>query len=97
MKRTKKDADGTSFWGSTIDSTVNALKSVLGKPSYVDNGCGDKINFEWILETDNSDVFTVYDWKEYRKLDLDEVVTFHIGGHSKRVTEQALKEIGEKL
>mgnify|MGYP003658316002 CR=1 FL=1 len=77
MKKTFKEIGGTSFYDTVIESTVNELK----------------VNFEWEMETSNGDVFTVYDWKEYRSLSGNEVVEWHIGGHSKRVTEQAKREI----
>ena len=48
-------------------------------------------------ETDNGDVFTVYDWKEYTVLDEHEIIEFHIGGMNKAVTEQAKNEIYEAL
>jgi hypothetical protein len=38
-------------------------------------------------------VFTTYDWKEYRKLDLDEQIEWHIGSHSKSISNTALEEI----
>ena len=45
------------------------------------------------METNNGDVFTVYDWKEYRILKEDEIIQWHIGGMSKQITEQAKHEI----
>lgn len=93
MKKTFKEIGGTSFHSTVIESTVNELKQILGEPHYDGNDGEDKVNFEWEMETDNSDVFTVYDWKEYRSLPENEVIKWHIGGYNKDVTEQAKREI----
>ena len=45
------------------------------------------------METNNGDVFNVYDYKEYRSLPENEVIEWHIGGYNKDVTEQAKREI----
>lgn len=89
MKKTNKDVVGTSFHGSIVSASVNQLIDVLGEPIYDGNTGNDKINFEWEMEFESGDVFTVYDWKEYRTLDLDEVVEWHIGGFSKDITDEA--------
>ena len=50
------------------------------------------------METDNGDVFTVYDWKEYRSIKTPyETIEWHIGGRSKQITEQAKREIMETI
>jgi hypothetical protein len=90
------DGCGTSFHGSYINSSVNKLIKVLGKPDIDDNGCNDKVNFDWWMEY-NGTIFTVYDWKEYRKLDLDEEICFHIGGYSKEDTEKVRIELERLL
>jgi hypothetical protein len=53
----------------------------------------DKVKNEWICETENGDVFTIYDWKEYRVYGDDEMIEWHIGGYSGKVTGQAQREI----
>lgn len=95
MKQTNQSANGTSFHGTTIRFNTNELKSVLGEP--VTGGVEDKITREWEGETDAGDVFTVYDWKEYREFGNDETVSWHIGGHSRMATEQAKEEIESAL
>ena len=57
----------------------------------------DGLYLEWIMETDSGDVFTIYDWKEYRILEETEIIEWHIGGHGGNVTEQALNEIATEL
>lgn len=93
MKQTKKSSGGTSFHGTEIIGSVMELTELLGRPYYDGNSGRDKTNYEWVMETEAGDVFTVYDWKEYRPLFDDEAVTWHIGGMSKSITEQARMEI----
>lgn len=66
---------------------------MLGEPDYSENDGEGKTNFEWIMETSDGNVFTVYDWKEYRSLTEKELVEWHIGGKNRNVTEQATWEI----
>ena len=75
---------GTSFYNNTIRASVNELIEVIGEPcSQSKNDGQDKVNFEWNCEPDDDDVFTIYDWKEYRILSTDEQIEWHIGGKSK--------------
>ena len=97
MKKTNKSASGTSFHDTTISLTVHTLRKLLGTPVYDNNTGRDKVNFEWDMETDDGDVYTVYDWKEYRVLDEHEIIKWHIGGHNKTVTEQAKDEMLDAL
>ena len=97
MKTTSKEVDGTSFHETTINCSVATLRKVLGEPEYEPNDGEDKINFEWVLETDSGDVFTVYDWKEYRSLNESDMIEWHIGGRNRTSTEQAKSEIREAI
>ena len=97
MKQTTNSTIGTSFHDTVITTTVNKLIKVLGKPQCDSNDGRDKINFEWNMELADGNVFTVYDYKEYRKLDLDEIIEWHIGGKDKNVTDAALVEISLAL
>jgi len=97
MKPTTKTPDGTSFHNSTFDCSVAILRKILGEPDYECNDGSDKTNFDWTAETDNGDVFTVYDWKEYRPLSENEVVQWHIGGYNRGATEQARREIEKAI
>lgn len=97
MKQTDKSANGTSFHDHTFTATVAELRRVLGQPKFESNDGEDKVNFDWIMETEDGEVFTVYDWKEYRQLDEDETVEWHIGGRSGLTTGQARSEITKAL
>lgn len=93
MKTTTHSSNNTSFHGDTFNASVKDLYQILGEPKHVNNTGKDKTNFDWVMETCNGNVFTVYDWKEYRSLDNLEIITWHIGGFSSIVTNQALTEI----
>ena len=96
-KKTYQSTDGTSFYGVVIRATVDQLISAFGDPSMEYNTGEDKVNFEWEMETDEGEVFTIYDWKYYRPLSSDEIVTWNIGSKSKSVSWDAEKELLKKL
>ena len=96
-KKTYQSTDGTSFHGVTIRATVNQLISAFGEPSDDSNTGEDKVNFEWDMETEEGEVFTIYDWKEYRMIDVDEYVIWHIGAKDKSTSNTAEDEILKKL
>lgn len=92
MKPTNKSLNGTSFHMSTVSATVNQLKQVLGEVRYTGD-FDDKVQNEWLMELKNGDVFTVYDWKEYKQYSNDDVIEWHIGGHDRTITERAKQQI----
>ncbi len=92
-KLSNKTANGTSFHNSVILASVNEIIEILGEPQYQSNDGEDKVNFEWDCETEEGDVFTIYDWKEYRPISKDEEIKWHIGGDSRLITSKALKEL----
>lgn len=91
IHRTPKNTIGTSFHGTTIDATPNQLISILGVPSR-ESGDG-KITMDFKGQLDNGGVFTVYDWKYGRPIEMDETIEWHIGGFNLKDTEQAEKEL----
>ena len=97
MKKTEKSANGTSFHDVTITTSINDLTRLLGEPTYEDNSGEDKVNVEWICETEKGEVVTIYDWKEYRSIGKDEVIEFHLGGHRKIHTLDAKDELIQLL
>ena len=94
-KLSNKSANGTSFHGQEITATPNQLIEVLGEPQFGCNDGQDKTNFDWVCETKDGNVFTVYDWKEYKPLNMDSYYSFHIGAHAGSVSLKALAEIRE--
>ena len=97
MKQTNKETNGTSFFGTTFTATVQDLRKILGEPICEFNDGEDKTNFEWEMETEDGEVFTVYDWKEYRRLREDEPIEWHIGGNDSLATMNAAEELEEAL
>ena len=96
-KKTYQSTDGTSFHGVVIQATVNQLISAFGDPSMEYNTGEDKVNFVWDMETDEGEVFTIYDWKEGRPLQRDEYVTWHIGAMSELISYHAEGELRKAL
>ena len=77
-----------NFHGITIIASVNELIEAVG---YIDfqskNNGQDEINFKWNCDFEDYNVFTIYDWKEYRTISEDEQIEWHIGGYSKVQTD----------
>jgi hypothetical protein len=92
-KHTRKDGGGTSFHGTTLKATPRQLTHLFPNAYDEQNDGRDKTNFDFTLETESGDVFTIYDWKEYRPLRMDEVVTWHIGAKDGSVSEQGKQEV----
>ena len=86
----------TSFHHVTINTSVEKLAKVLGKPMNGDGGC--KVNYEWKLKVRHNGeefVATIYDWKEGR-ISRNQNIEFHIGGFSAS-EERIAKDYLEKL
>jgi len=95
IKKTNKSLDGTSFHGATITATLADLKIILGAPSNTGDQ-HDKVQNEWDLELEDGTVFSVYDWKEYRKYEY-EPIEWHIGSHNSLNSLAALEALEEAL
>jgi len=96
IKKTNKSLDGTSFHGATISATLADLQIILGAP----NSGGDhhdKVQNEWEMELEDGTVFSVYDWKEYRRYKDKETIEWHIGGMDQKDTFVAQDTLVEAL
>ena len=93
MIKTARDVSGTSFHGATVRATVNQLRAILGEPTNVDNSGNEKVNFEWECQFYDGAVFTVYDWKEYRELEMDEMIEWHIGAFNSFTSFEAQEQL----
>ena len=70
----------TSFHNVTIRTTVNKLMSII--PSHdveVSKDVDEKYQYYFYFINSMGEEITIYDWKEYREVGLDEVLEFHIG------------------
>lgn len=72
------NVSGTSFFGGEIECSVNDLIKVIGEPTFDNNDGQDKTNIEWNMVHKGID-FTIYDWKMYRPITLDEKIRWNIG------------------
>lgn len=96
MKKTLDTANGTSHHGHIFRASKSDLERVFGPPHY-EGDPEDKVQAEWIFETQQGDVFTIYDWKEYRHYSSHDVLEWHIGAHTAQTALCALQEIEDAL
>lgn len=85
----------TSFHFVVFRTTVKQLKSKLGQPYYIDNTGKDKVNFEWVVKTKSGIISRIYNYKEYRKIKVNEIIEWHIGGKNEIEDREVLKELKE--
>ncbi len=97
VKKSKKNPTGTSFHNVTVRCTPQQLIDLLGPAQWGGNDGRDKVNFDWVCETKKGKVFTIYDWKFYRPLDLNEEVDFHIGANGFMTSMEARYELLKAL
>jgi hypothetical protein len=48
---------------------------------------------EWILELPDESIFTIYDWKEYKKLQMTHKIQWHIGARNTGISLEAWSEL----
>ena len=96
--------NGSSFHDDIIFATPNELRHIIGEPAYEQNDGKDKVNMEWYMQMNDGNMFTVYDYKEYKPLHPNDRVEWHIGGHdrfsthlAKTLLEEALQEAADEL
>lgn len=94
-KLSSKPRGGTSYHLMNITTTVDKLIDAIGAPQIEDNDGNDKVNVEWICELSDGTVFTIYDWKEYRPIDYNEEIEFHIGAKDKAASQRAMEALGK--
>jgi len=92
-KFTKKSPDGTSFFNQTFIATPAKLKELFPDSFEEQNTGEDKTNIDFTLETESGKVFTIYDWKYYRKLKNNENIEWHIGAKDAKTGQEALGEV----
>ena len=89
--------NGTSFHSDVVFATPNEMKHLLGNPHWEHNDGEDKTNMEWFMEMQDGNVFTVYDYKEYKSLHPNERVEWHIGAKSRFDSHLAKQLLSEEL
>ena len=93
VKTDKGIKEGSSWFGDLIITNYPKLIEILGQPTFDDNTGQDKTNMEWVCESREGFVFTIYDWKQYEPLNENHNYGFHIGGFSEEETKKAKAEI----
>ena len=96
IKKTNKSLNGTSFHGATFSATLADLQVILGAPDCTGD-TNDKVQNEWELELEDGTIFSVYDWKEYRRYNDKETIEWHIGGMNQKDTFVAQDALVEAL
>lgn len=93
-------AEVTSFHHVTVLTTPAKLIAVAeaygSDYDDINNGHG-KSNFDFVFKTSTGETFTVYDWKEYRPLDLNELTEFYIGAKNEYISREAAWELELEL
>ena len=92
-QKTNKRTNGTSYHGVLLITTPTKLNEILGTPTYFDNTGEDKINMEYICETRDGTLFTIYDYRQNGPLNMEYNYGFHIGGFNEDDTEKAKAEL----
>ena len=87
FKPTNKPTSGTHYLDE-INCSYSALVEIFGEPNSEGDGC--KVSTEWILESENGAIVTIYDYKETDLYDKEllsveqfreqESYYWHIGG-----------------
>lgn len=95
MKQTTKSTSGTHFLDVTIFASRNELVSICGKS--LNRSGDDKVRYCWDMETEDGEVFTVYDWKDKIIKKSDEPIAWHIGSFTYLAADNARFEINQAL
>jgi len=93
-----KDTGNTSSYSHEVRTTVNDLKRVCGTPTFKEPP--EKVSIGWEMETEDGEVFTIYDWKEYSKPAArfpNRKVNFHIGARDEKSSLKAQEELLKAL
>lgn len=90
-------ATGTSFYNDTVSATAQELIKLIGPPTYDNNKGEYKVNLEWVCKNEYGETVTVYDWKYYRPLAMNELVNWHLGAKDGLQTTKAKRELETAL
>ena len=85
-------ASGTSLKGQFY-TTYDRLVEVFGPPTQGPDANEDKVTCCWVLQFDDGEIGTIYDWKTYQTPMLP--YSWHIGGHTAGVVDRIISAIKE--
>jgi hypothetical protein len=92
----------TSFHNCTVRARVSELKALCGMPQYHSSNKNEKSQREWelVTKTKPTTYFNLYDWKEYRKYKISEMIEWYIGTETpemslrvEAILDSALREL----
>lgn len=93
---------GTSFHDGYVLASCNEIREKLqDEPIYIlktEDLEFDKIHIEFNYQLEDGTVFTIYDWKEYNydADNLNEILYYHIGTHTREETIKVLEFLKSK-
>ncbi len=87
-------SEDTFSFGDTFFATPEQMFTFFGEPQHNRNVGWSKTNFEWSLSL-NGFPFSVYDWKEYRVLDMGEAIWWRIASNKREVSLEAASMIND--
>ena len=94
--------NGTSFHDGYVLASCNELKEKLqDEPVYIyktEDPNFDKTHIEFHYQLEDGTPFSIYDWKQflYDADNLDEILYYHIGTHTREDTIKVLKFLESK-
>ena len=83
----------TSYFGDQIKLSLNDAIMYFGEPTYK-GSIDEKVQYEWVFEGEDGNVFTLYDWKQSVILD-EQPIAWHIGASSRMASLEGRNELIE--
>lgn len=96
MEFIKTNDAGNTSYATCFYATKEEIVNAFGEPSYEEGYTGEKVQNEWDFNVEGH-VITIYDWKEYRAYDDDEVIEWHIGAEWQNRDEQFVEKVKEEI
>lgn len=98
-------ANGTCLAGKLDGITYMDMENSFGDPTFdLQDSSDGKVAFEWVFETQDEEIFTVYSWKVSEEhaltsLGLPGEAQFHVGGNTgaSNFIDSLTKIIGKKV
>jgi hypothetical protein len=85
----------TSYFGDQIKLSLNDAIMYFGAPTYEDS-MDEKVQYEWVFEGEDGNVFTLYNWKQGVIL-YDQPIAWHIGASSRMASLEGRNELIESI
>ena len=85
----------TSYFGDQIKLSLNDAIMYFGEPTYK-GSIDEKVQYEWVFEGEDGNVFTLYDWKSSVIFD-DKPISWNIGASSRLASLEGRNELIESI